>query len=98
MNLFGLQVARGYEAVVMDFGSARHMPHQIRNRTEALTLQEEAEVGAGQPCAGHASLFQVHTTWPRKPCTSSVFGVITSHGQQLQVAAGAVMHDWCCSM
>lgn len=40
----GLQVARGYEAVVMDFGSARRMPRHISNRTEALGLQEEAEV------------------------------------------------------
>eukprot|EP00878_Enallax_costatus_P032081 GHUV01035180.1.p1 GENE.GHUV01035180.1~~GHUV01035180.1.p1 ORF type:complete len:208 (+),score=48.70 GHUV01035180.1:639-1262(+) len=36
-------VDRGYEAVIMDFGSACKMPQVVSNRTQALTLQEEAE-------------------------------------------------------
>jgi hypothetical protein len=40
-----LQVSRGYQAVVMDFGSARPMPIHVTSRAQALTVQEEAEVG-----------------------------------------------------
>jgi hypothetical protein len=39
------QVVRGYEAVLTDFGSARAVPIQIGSRAEALTVQEDAEVG-----------------------------------------------------
>jgi len=38
------QVPRGYEAVVMDFGSARRLPVEVNSRADALALQEEAEV------------------------------------------------------
>lgn len=36
----------GYEAVVMDFGSARQSCVQVTNRLDALALQEDAEVRA----------------------------------------------------
>lgn len=39
-----VQVARGYQAVVMDFGSARRMPVTVSSRQQALTVQEDAEV------------------------------------------------------
>jgi hypothetical protein len=39
-----LQVVRGYEAVLTDFGSARAVPIQIGSRAAALTVQEDAEV------------------------------------------------------
>jgi hypothetical protein len=38
------QVARGYQAVLMDFGSARPMPIVVSSRAQALALQEDAEV------------------------------------------------------
>lgn len=38
------QVARGYQAVIMDFGSARRMPVTVSSRQQALTVQEDAEV------------------------------------------------------
>jgi hypothetical protein len=40
-----LQVSQGYQAVLMDFGSARPMPIQVTSRAQALTVQEDAEVG-----------------------------------------------------
>jgi hypothetical protein len=36
-----------YEAVLMDFGSARPAVVEIGNRMDAMALQEEAEVGMG---------------------------------------------------
>lgn len=38
------QVVRGYEAVLMDFGSARPVPIQVASRADALAVQENAEV------------------------------------------------------
>lgn len=39
-----LQVTRGYQAVLMDFGSARPMPVHVSSRAQALAVQEDAEV------------------------------------------------------
>jgi hypothetical protein len=39
-----LQVTRGYQAVLMDFGSARPMPIHVSSRAQALAVQEDAEV------------------------------------------------------
>eukprot|EP00775_Hariotina_reticulata_P010618 gene10618-10776_t len=36
-------MSRGYEAVLMDFGSARRLPVEVSSRADALALQEEAE-------------------------------------------------------
>ena len=36
---------RGLEAVLMDFGSTRAQPVVVRNRSEAMVAQEDAEVG-----------------------------------------------------
>ena len=59
----GSTIQGRYHAVLMDFGSARPAPVEIRNRTEALTLQEDAEVrhrraSAGLPLWPWASLGQ----------------------------------------
>jgi hypothetical protein len=37
-------VGSSYHAVVMDFGSCQAAHVEVRNRTEALALQEDAEV------------------------------------------------------
>ena len=42
------QLGGTYEAVLMDFGSARPAVVEINNRMDALALQEEAEVGPVQ--------------------------------------------------
>ena len=44
LQAVGSTIQGRYHAVLMDFGSARPAPVEIQNRTEALTLQEEAEV------------------------------------------------------
>lgn len=47
------QMTRGYQAVLMDFGSARPMPIHISSRAQALAVQEDAEV---RRCGGGVCL------------------------------------------
>lgn len=61
-----MQVSRGYQAVLMDFGSARPMPVHVSSRAQALAVQEDAEVCCEESqqgvwrCHGRAERMGLH--------------------------------------